>query len=274
MPYLGKAPNFGVRQRYIFTQSGAGATSISGSDDSGATLKFSDGNFVDVYLNGVLLVSGTDYNTNTANTISGLSALASADVIEIIVYDIFAVADTVKASTGGTFSGGLTVAGDVTISGNLSVSGTGSGSVAILSHVTAHNVGGGDFAHGAFRTRPLNTEVDPDSIVTLSSNQFTLVAGTYAIDWTCDAYKVDHHVTQIYDVTNTATLILGSAGYTSSGDHVGTTSYGHHIFTITSTTTYELQHQSTTTKNTNGMGNMSNISGVNSTHAFLKITKV
>ena len=58
MPYLGKAPNFGVRQRYIFTQSGAGATSISGSDDSGVTLKFSDGNFVDVYLNGVLLVSG------------------------------------------------------------------------------------------------------------------------------------------------------------------------------------------------------------------------
>ena len=113
MPYLGKAPNFGVRQRYIFTQSGAGATSISGSDDSGATLKFSDGNFVDVYLNGVLLVSGTDYNTNTANTISGLSALASADVIEIVVYDIFAVADTVKSSTGGAFNGGVTIDGNL-----------------------------------------------------------------------------------------------------------------------------------------------------------------
>ena len=111
MPYLGKAPNFGVRQRYIFTQSGAGATSISGSDDSGVTLKFSDGNFVDVYLNGVLLVSGTDYNTSTANTISGLSALSSADVIEIIVYDIFAVADTVKSSTGGAFNGGVTIDG-------------------------------------------------------------------------------------------------------------------------------------------------------------------
>ena len=113
MPYLGKAPNFGVRQRYIFTQSGAGATSISGSDDSGVTLKFSDGNFVDVYLNGVLLVSGTDYNTSTANTISGLSALSSADVIEIVVYDIFAVADTVKSSTGGAFNGGVTIDGNL-----------------------------------------------------------------------------------------------------------------------------------------------------------------
>ena len=274
MPYLGKAPNFGVRQRYIFTQSSAGATSISGSDDSGATLKFSDGNFVDVYLNGVLLVSGTDYNTNTANTISGLTALASADVIEIIVYDIFAVADTVKASTGGTFSGGLTVAGDVTISGNLSVSGTGAGSVAILSHVTAHNVGGGDLTAGAFRTRPLNTEVDPDGIVTLSSNQFTLAAGTYAIDWTCDGYSVDHHVSQIYDITNSATLILGSASYAKSTVNVANVTYGHHIFTITSTTTYELQHQSSTTKASNGMGNMTNLSGINSTHAFVKITKV
>ena len=58
-----------------------------------------------------MLVSGTDYNTSTANTISGLSALSSADVIEIIVYDIFAVADTVKSSTGGAFNGGVTIDG-------------------------------------------------------------------------------------------------------------------------------------------------------------------
>ena len=32
MPYIGKSPEFGVRQRYYFTQSGAGATSISGTD--------------------------------------------------------------------------------------------------------------------------------------------------------------------------------------------------------------------------------------------------
>ena len=144
----------------------------------------------------------------------------------------------------------------------------------MLSHVTAHNVGGGDLTAGSFVTRPLNTEVDPDSIVTLSSNQFTLVAGTYTLDWTCDGYSVDHHVSQVYDITNSATLILGSASYAKSTENVANVTYGHHLFTITSTTTYELQHQSSTTKASNGMGNTTNMSGINSTHAFLKITKL
>ena len=89
MPYIGKSPEFGVRQRYYFTQSSGGGTSVSGTDDNGITLKFSDGNYVDVFLNGVLLVDGTDYGTSTANTIDGLSALAASDVVEVIVYDVF-----------------------------------------------------------------------------------------------------------------------------------------------------------------------------------------
>ena len=115
MPYIGKSPTgTGVRSRYYFTASG-GETSLSGASDSGATLSFTDGNYVDVSLNGVALVAGTDYNTTTANTIGGLSALAASDVVEILVYDIFTVADTVPASSGGTFSGGITVAGDLTV---------------------------------------------------------------------------------------------------------------------------------------------------------------
>jgi hypothetical protein len=124
MPYIGKSPTgTGVRSRYYFTASG-GETSLSGASDSGATLSFTDGAYVDVSLNGVALVAGTDYNTTTANTIGGLTALAASDIVEILVYDIFTVADTVSASSGGTFSG------DVTITGNLSVSGTGAGGAA------------------------------------------------------------------------------------------------------------------------------------------------
>ena len=93
MPYIGKSPNFGVRNRFIYTAS-AGATSISGADEHGATLSFSDGAYVDVYLNGILLKPTTDYNTSTANTIAGLSALSTGDIVEIIVYDVFSVADT------------------------------------------------------------------------------------------------------------------------------------------------------------------------------------
>jgi len=107
MSYLGRSSNFGVRSRFIYTASGS-ETSISGADDNNNSLSFTDGAYVDVYLNGVLLVPNTDYNTTTANTIGGLSALAASDVVEIVVYDAFNVADTVPASTGGTFNGNVT----------------------------------------------------------------------------------------------------------------------------------------------------------------------
>jgi len=109
MAYIGKsATGVGVRSRYYFTATG-GETSLSGADDNASTLSFSDGAYVDVYLNGNLLVAGTDYNTTTANTISGLAALAANDIVEILVYDVFTVADTVSASAGGTFGGNVTV---------------------------------------------------------------------------------------------------------------------------------------------------------------------
>ena len=110
MPYLGKTPSQATRARYYLTASG-GETSISGSMTVGGTLTFTDGNFVDVSVNGVALVAGTDYNTNTANTIAGLSALTASDQVEIIVYDTFSV-----------FSGD--VDSDFSVGGNLSVTGT------------------------------------------------------------------------------------------------------------------------------------------------------
>ena len=116
MAYIGKAPSgTGVRIRYYFTQTSGGATSISGTDDNNKTLSFSDGEYVDVYLNGVSLVAGTDYNTTTANTIGGLSALANGDVVEVVVYDIFTVADTVSQSSGGTFSGAVIMSNGLTV---------------------------------------------------------------------------------------------------------------------------------------------------------------
>lgn len=93
MAYIGKSPQgSGVRTRYYFTQTSGGATSISGTDDNGKTLSYTDGEYVDVYLNGVLLVHGTDYGTGTANTISSLAALANGDVVEVVVYDVYNVA--------------------------------------------------------------------------------------------------------------------------------------------------------------------------------------
>jgi len=92
MAYIGKSPTgSAVRSRYYFTATG-GETSLSGADDNGKTLKFTDGEYVDVHLNGIMLVQGTDYGVGTANTISSLSALAANDIVEIVVYDVYNVA--------------------------------------------------------------------------------------------------------------------------------------------------------------------------------------
>ncbi len=107
MSYIGQGLGAGVRNRYYYTATG-GETSLSGADDNNKTLRFNDGNYVDVMLNGITLVAGTDYNTTTADTISGLAALTASDVVEIVVYDVFSVADSVSKSDGGTFEGPVT----------------------------------------------------------------------------------------------------------------------------------------------------------------------
>jgi len=118
MPYLGRSTDgFGVRDRFVFTASGS-ETSLSGSDDNSRVLKFQDGTYVDVYLNGVLLLRGTDYTTTTTNTIGSLASLAASDVVEIIVYDVFSVANTVP-QTGGTYNGSVTFSNNITVEGNI-----------------------------------------------------------------------------------------------------------------------------------------------------------
>ena len=168
MAYIGKSPTgAGVRSRFHFTATG-GETSLSGADDNGKTLVFADGEYVDVYLNGVLLFDG-DYNTTTANTIGGLDALTASDVVEIVVYDIFSVADTVSAKNGGTFSGDVTVNGDLTVdTDTLYVDSTndhvgiGTTSIATLGsqHKTLQINGRNTSNAGALRLRSTDNSVD------------------------------------------------------------------------------------------------------------------
>ncbi len=140
MAYLGKTPSQAVRSRYYYTATG-GETSLSGADDNSNVLTFTDGNYVDVSLNGVALVAGTDYNTTTTNTIGGLTALVASDVVEVIVYDTFSV---FSGNVTGDFTvGGTLTAANITNTGNLNfgdndkaIFGAGSGDLEIYSDGT------------------------------------------------------------------------------------------------------------------------------------------
>lgn len=105
MRYIGPSADFDNTSVYTYTAVG-GETSLSGADDSGASLIFTSGANVTVQLNGVLLVAGTGYNTNTANTIDGLSALSASDVVKVTVYRFASAADSMPL-IGGAFSGAV-----------------------------------------------------------------------------------------------------------------------------------------------------------------------
>ena len=115
MPYIGVSPQFGVRRKHTYTAT-ASQTSFSGAGAEGATLSYTDSNFVDVYQNGVKL-GDADY-TSTSGTAIVLGTGATAnDIIEIIVFDAFSAADTVSKADGGQFDGNVTMAGTLGVTG-------------------------------------------------------------------------------------------------------------------------------------------------------------
>ena len=197
------------------------------------------------------------------------------------------------ALTGGTLSGDLNMGtndltvGDVTASGTASLSGltyptsdgtsgqylqtNGSGalsfstvsgtSVAVIADVKTQNTPGGTFTSGAWRTRDLNTEIsDPDGIVSISSNQFTLGAGTYLIQWECPAFYVNRHQSRLYDVTGAAEVEKGMSSYAYPSGAVQNTSPGSAVVSPTANNVYEIQHRCESSNGTNGMGVEANFS--------------
>ena len=101
MPYIGKAPNQGVRTRFIY-QATAGQTSFSGSDANSNTLTYSDGEYVDVFQNGVLLKPATDYTSTSGTTVVLVTGASLNDVVEIVVYDAFSIANSYTKSESDT----------------------------------------------------------------------------------------------------------------------------------------------------------------------------
>ena len=125
MAYIGKSSNFAVRNRFVY-QATAGQTSFSGSDADSKTLTYTDSLYMDVYQNGVLLKPGTDYTATTGTTVVLVTGASLNDVVEMVVYDVFGVADSYTKSQADTrypFKGnnsiirlnGQTISADITI---------------------------------------------------------------------------------------------------------------------------------------------------------------
>ena len=118
-------------------------------------------------------------------------------------------------------------------------------SYAIIADIKASNADGGDFDSGAWRTRDLNTEIaDPDGIVSLSSNQFTLGAGSYLIEFSAPACRLGSHQTRLYNATTSSEVQIGTSQWAPpTSGHADQNSMGAGRVTITGSTAFEIQHR-------------------------------
>jgi hypothetical protein len=82
--------------RFRFTAAG-GETSESGIDDNGLTLAYIPGK-EQVYLNGVLLSRTSDYVATNGTSIASLAALTAGDILEVITFTAFELADSIARS--------------------------------------------------------------------------------------------------------------------------------------------------------------------------------
>ena len=128
-------------------------------------------------------------------------------------------------------------------------------SYAIIADQKAQNTSGGTFTSGAWRTRDLNTEIaDPDGIVSISSNQFTLGAGSYLIRWSAPAYRVNRHQSRLTNITDTVSYNGTSAYVIDSVDTTVSVSAGVVRLTISGNKTFSIEHRCTTTNSSLGFG--------------------
>ena len=109
--YIGNDLSRGRVETYYYTSTSGGETAIT-TDTSGKSINYTVG-WVAVYLNGVRL-HDSDFTATSGNSITGLAALTTDDVVIIEAQHTFSSSDAVPA-TGGTFSGNVSFGGTVTM---------------------------------------------------------------------------------------------------------------------------------------------------------------
>ena len=81
----------GTADRYKYTAT-ASQTTFTGADDNTNTLAY-DAGFLDVYLNGIKLVNGSDFTASSGTSIVLTVGASASDILEVIAYGTFQLAN-------------------------------------------------------------------------------------------------------------------------------------------------------------------------------------
>lgn len=237
-------------------------------------------------LTGTVITGDGTHTTVTTDSITNAGALANTGNLAVNT-DKF----TVAAATGNTaVAGTLGVTGVATI-GDASLLATSAApttdamianklyvdnrrAYVKISDLKSNGTSGGDFTLGAWRTRVLNTEdSDTGNNSAISSNQVTLVAGTYECRISAPAFRVNAHQTRLRNVTAGTTILLGTCEYADSDNIVGNRSFIVGRFTIAASQALEVQHRGEVTKTVDGFGVKSSL-GVGELYTIAEFWKI
>ena len=278
MPYIGKSPVGGGFHK--LDNLTASATATYALTLGGAAYYPETANQLLVSLNGVIQAPQDSFTVSGSNLVFD-SALTASDSIDFVVAlgDVLGVqgvtdgtVTTAKIANGAVTMDKLATSGTLPALDGSNLTGI-SSSVAVIADQKAYNVGGGN-AVGGFNDRDLNTEIfDPDGIVSISSNQFTLNAGTYIIEFSSVAYDTNRTFTELYDVTNSATAGQGMTRYSVATYNGETASEGYAQVTPSVSTTYKIRTYAQSSA-TDGLGIAHNASGNDNIYTLVKITKI
>jgi hypothetical protein len=145
----------------------------------------------------------------------------------------------------------------------------------IIEDQKSQNTAGGTATSGSWATRTLNTLVrNNGTLASLSSNQFTLPAGSYYISWSAPAYYCNYHQTRLQNITDTTTAGVGTSAHSGNAvaDTATTRSCGAAVVTLAASKAFEIQHQVTVTRATDGFGVAANFT--TEVYGRVEITKV
>ena len=150
--------------------------------------------------------------------------------------------------------------------------------VAVLQYENQQSSGtpGGTATSGSWQTCTLNTEVlDTGGHGTLSSNEITLDAGTYEVEWAQMFSRIGVCQTRLYNVTDSAAIHYGLVARSddTTTDYDNVMSTGRYRFILSSSKTIRMEYYVTATRSSNGLGTTLSTGSTN-TYAFLHLRKV
>jgi len=154
-------------------------------------------------------------------------------------------------------------------------------SIAIVADKKSSGTSGGQYSADQWTTRTLDDEeFDPENVVTLANNQFTLISGKYYIKYFTTAFYSNSAFSRLYDHTNSTVIVYGTDAHPSkdrSGvyDHTNSLSHGSCYLSITTPTAYSIDfYPDALDSNNGGAPASTTLSGVDVYFTKVDIMKI